>query len=173
LPGVEIRIDAPDQSGVGGIDVRGPNVTSGYWRNADKTADAFTADGWFVTGDLGRFDEDGYLWIVGRAKDLIITGGFNVYPAEVEAAIEVLEGVAEVAVVGAPHPDFGEAVVAVVVPGPGAPSSEETVTLALHESLAAYKRPKRVLLRDALPRNAMGKVEKAVLRRELADLFTA
>jgi malonyl-CoA/methylmalonyl-CoA synthetase len=171
LPGVEIRIAAPDDEGVGGIEVRGPNVTSGYWRNAGKTADSFTGDGFFQTGDLGRFDEDGYLWIVGRARDLIISGGFNVYPAEVEAAIEALADVAEVAVVGAPHPDFGEAVVAVLVGTPGTAITEAEVIAALRDTLASYKRPKRVLIRDALPRNAMGKVEKAVLRKELAGLF--
>ncbi|GAO39403.1 putative fatty-acid--CoA ligase [Sphingomonas changbaiensis NBRC 104936] len=171
LPGVAIRIAGADADGVGGIEVKGPNVTRGYWRNAEKTAEAFTADGWFETGDLGRFDGDGYLWIVGRAKDLIISGGFNVYPAEVEAAIEVLDGVAEVAVIGAPHPDFGEGVVAVVVPRAGAEVSPHAVSDALRETLAAYKRPKTVLIRDALPRNAMGKVEKAVLRRELASAF--
>jgi len=172
LPGTDIRIDAPDGDGVGGIEVRGPNVTRGYWRNPEKTAEAFTADAWFMTGDLGRFDEDGYLWIVGRAKDLIISGGFNVYPAEVEAAIEQIDGVAEVAVVGAPHPDFGEGVIAIVVAQTGANLNEDQITEALRGSLAAYKRPKRVVLRDALPRNAMGKVEKAVLRRELADSFS-
>lgn len=173
LPGVGIRIHAPDANGVGGIEVRGPNVTNGYWRNPEKTAEAFTGDGWFETGDLGRFDADGYLWIVGRAKDLIISGGFNVYPAEVEAAIEVLDGVAEVAVVGAPHPDFGEGVVAVVVPLPGVGLNEDEIASALRESLASYKRPKRLLITDALPRNTMGKVEKAVLRRELAGTFNA
>jgi malonyl-CoA/methylmalonyl-CoA synthetase len=171
LPGVSIRIASPDAEDVGGIEVRGPNVTRGYWRNPEKTAEAFTADGWFQTGDLGRFDDDGYLWIVGRAKDLIISGGFNVYPAEVEAAIEVLDGVADVAVVGAPHPDFGEGVVAVVVPRAGTELSPDPISTALRETLAAYKRPKLVLIRDALPRNAMGKVEKAVLRRELASVF--
>jgi malonyl-CoA/methylmalonyl-CoA synthetase len=169
LPGVGVRIADPDEEGVGGIEVEGPNVTAGYWRNPDKTAESFTGDGWFITGDLGRIDEDGYLWIVGRAKDLIISGGFNVYPAEVEAAMETLPGVAEVAVVGAPHPDFGEAVVAVVV---GTVSAAE-VTHALRDQLAAYKRPKLVRIVDVLPRNAMGKVEKAVLRRDLAEAFTA
>jgi malonyl-CoA/methylmalonyl-CoA synthetase len=171
LPGVDIRIATPDAEGVGGIEVRGPNVTSGYWRNAGKTAETFAADGFFQTGDLGRFDEEGYLWIVGRAKDLIISGGFNVYPAEVEAAIEALPDVAEVAVVGAPHPDFGEAVVAVLVARPGIAITEAEVIAALRDTLASYKRPKRVLIRDTLPRNAMGKVEKAVLRKELAGLF--
>lgn len=172
LSGVSIRIASPDPEGVGGIEVRGPNVTRGYWRNPEKTAEAFTADGWFETGDLGRFDADGYLWIVGRAKDLIISGGFNVYPAEVEAVIEVLDGVADVAVIGAPHPDFGEGVVAVVVPRAGAEVSPEAVTEALRETMAAYKRPKLVLVRDVLPRNAMGKVEKAVLRRDLVGVFS-
>ena len=171
LPGVDIRIAAPDGEGVGGIEARGPNVTRGYWRQPEKTAEAFTADGWFVTGDLGRFDRDGYLWIVGRAKDLIISGGFNVYPAEVEAAIEGLDGVAEAAVVGAPHPDLGEGVVAVLVPRPGAALDPQAIGDALREVLAAYKRPKLVLVREALPRNAMGKVEKAALRRELAGVF--
>ncbi|MBS0516421.1 MAG: AMP-binding protein [Proteobacteria bacterium] len=171
LPGVSIRIDVPDAEGVGGIEVKGPNVTSGYWRNAEKTAEASTGDGWFMTGDLGRFDDDGYLWIVGRAKDLIISGGFNVYPAEVEAVIEVLEGVSEVAVIGAPHPDFGEGVIAVIVPRAGEGVTPESVSEALKATLASYKRPKLVLIRDTLPRNAMGKVEKAVLRRELEGMF--
>jgi malonyl-CoA/methylmalonyl-CoA synthetase len=167
LPGVEVRISDPDAGGVGGIEVRGPNVTKGYWRNPEKTAEAFTSDGWFVTGDLGRIDDAGYVWIVGRAKDLIISGGFNVYPAEVEVAIEVLPGVREVAVVGAPHPDFGEGVVAVVV-GSATPA---TIADGLKGQLATYKRPKLVRVVDALPRNAMGKVEKAVLRRDLAGVF--
>ena len=171
LPGVDIRIAAPDGEGVGGIEVKGPNVTRGYWRNAEKTAEAFTKDGWFETGDLGRFDDDGYLSIVGRAKDLIISGGFNVYPAEVESAIEPLEGVAEVAVIGAPHPDFGEAVIAVVVPRSGTAVEPQVINDALRDVLASYKRPKLVLVRDFLPRNAMGKVEKAALRRELAGTF--
>ncbi|HEV2567492.1 AMP-binding protein [Sphingomonas sp.] len=171
LPGVDIRIASADADGVGAIEVRGPNVTSGYWRNFEKTAESFTPDGFFRTGDLGRFDNDGYLWIVGRAKDLIISGGFNVYPAEVEDAIEALPGVAEVAVVGVPHPDFGEGVIAVIVPRPDQVVTKERVSAALRETLAAYKRPKRILIRDALPRNAMGKVEKAVLRKELAGLF--
>ena len=171
LPGVEIRIDAPDADGAGGIEVRGANVTGGYWRNPEKTAEAFTDDGFFRTGDLGRFDEDAYLWIVGRAKDLIISGGFNVYPAEVEAAIEALPGVAEAAVIGAPHPDFGEGVVAVIVRQADASVSEQDLLASLSKTLASYKRPKRVVVRDELPRNAMGKVEKAALRKELAAIF--
>jgi malonyl-CoA/methylmalonyl-CoA synthetase len=169
LPGVGIRIAEPDDEGVGGIEVRGPNVTCGYWRNPEKTAESFTPDGWFITGDLGRIDERGYVWIVGRAKDLIISGGFNVYPAEVEAAIEALPGVREVAVIGAPHPDFGEGAVAVVA----GTASVDAIGAALKDQLAAYKRPKLVRIVEALPRNAMGKVEKAVLRRELADVFSA
>lgn len=171
LPGVSIRIAAPDAHGVGGIEVKGPNVFSGYWRMPEKTAEEFTPDGWFRTGDLGRFDAAGYLSIVGRAKDLIISGGFNVYPAEVEAAIEGLPGVGEVAVIGVPHPDFGEGVVAVLAPKPGATIDREAVAAALRETLGAYKRPKAIEVVDALPRNAMGKIEKAALRRELAGLF--
>jgi malonyl-CoA/methylmalonyl-CoA synthetase len=171
LPGVDIRIAAPDADGVGGIEVRGPNVFGGYWRMPEKTAEAFTADGWFRTGDLGRIDAAGYLSIVGRARDLIISGGLNVYPAEVEAAIEVLPGVAEVAVIGVPHPDFGEAVVAVVAARPGASVDPDGIAASLREVLGAYKRPKAIELVDALPRNAMGKIEKAALRRDYAGLF--
>ena len=171
LPGVDIRIAASGDEGVGAIEVRGPNVTNGYWRNAEKTRESFTEDGFFQTGDLGRFDSEGYLWIVGRAKDLIISGGFNVYPAEIEAAIEASAQVAEVAVVGAPHPDFGEAVVAVVVPRAGSTIDEVEMIALLRKDVAAYKLPKRVIVRDALPRNAMGKIEKAGLRAEVANLF--
>lgn len=171
LPGVDIRIAAPDGDGVGGIEVRGPNVFRGYWQMPEKTAEEFTADGWFKTGDLGRFDEAGYLSIVGRAKDLIISGGFNVYPAEVEAAIEVLPGVAEVAVIGVPHPDFGEGVVAVIAPRAGQEVDPDAIGAALRDVLGAYKRPKAIEVVDALPRNAMGKIEKAALRRDYAGLF--
>lgn len=171
LPGVAIRIAAPDGEGVGGIEVQGPNVFCGYWRMPEKTAEEFTADGWFKTGDLGRFDEAGYLSIVGRAKDLIISGGFNVYPAEVEGAIEGLPGVGEVAVIGVPHPDFGEGVVAVLAPKPGTSLDRDTIAAALRDTLGAYKRPKAIEIVAALPRNAMGKIEKAALRREYAGLF--
>lgn len=170
LPGVEVRVTGP--SGVqpvgepGSIEVRGPNVFQGYWRLPEKTAEEFR-DGWFVTGDLGAFDDEGYLSILGRAKDLVITGGLNVYPAEVEAALDDLPGVAASAVIGVPHPDFGEAVVACVV-GSVDPDS---VREALRERLAAFKIPKRVLVLDDLPRNAMGKVQKAELRRLHAGLF--
>ena len=170
LPGVEVRITAPEgvlpQGEAGAIEVRGPNVFGGYWRMPEQTAKEFR-DGWFVTGDLGAFDADGYLSILGRAKDLVITGGLNVYPAEVEAAIDDLPGVAASAVIGVPHPDFGEAVVACVV-GTAAP---EAIRASLCDRLAGFKIPKRVLVLDELPRNAMGKVQKAELRRQFAGLF--
>ena len=170
LPGVEVRITGPDgvlpQGEAGAIEVRGPNVFKGYWRLPEKTAEEFR-DGWFVTGDMGAFDAEGYLSILGRAKDLVITGGLNVYPAEVEAALDELPGVAASAVIGVPHPDFGEAVVACVV-GKVEP---EAMRAALRERLAGFKIPKRVLVVDELPRNAMGKVQKAELRRIYAGLF--
>lgn len=171
LPGVEVRIAAEpeveghevDGIGVGGIEVRGPNVFAGYWKRPELTATEFTDDGFFRTGDVGTFDADGYLHIVGRSKDLIITGGLNVYPVEVEAVLDELPGVVESAVIGVPDADFGEAVVAVLV----APSGldVEAVRAAARARLAPFKVPKRVHVIEALPRNAMGKVEKAVLRR--------
>jgi malonyl-CoA/methylmalonyl-CoA synthetase len=170
LPGVAVRITGLEgelpQGEAGAIEVRGPNVFKGYWRLPEKTAEEFR-DGWFVTGDMGAFDADGYLSILGRAKDLVITGGLNVYPAEVEAALDDLPGVAASAVIGVPHPDFGEAVVACVV---GA-VDPEAVRAALRDRLAAFKIPKRVLVLDDLPRNAMGKVQKAELRRLHQGLF--
>jgi malonyl-CoA/methylmalonyl-CoA synthetase len=176
LPGVEVRITGP--AGVlpvgeaGAIEVRGPNVFQGYWRLPEKTAEEFR-EGWFVTGDMGAFDERGYLSILGRAKDLVITGGLNVYPAEVEAALDDLPGVSASAVIGVPHPDFGEAVVACLVLAKGAVLEEEAIRAALRERLAGFKIPKRVLMLDELPRNAMGKVQKAELRRVHAGLFAA
>ena len=162
MPGVELR------AGVEGvIEIKGPSVFSGYWRNPEKTAEDFTADGFFATGDVGHVDPDGRVWISGRAKDLIISGGFNVYPAEVELVLDALPGVVESAVVGAPHPDFGEGVVAVVV-GTG---NEAAIIAAARERLAPYKAPKRVVFVDDLPRNAMGKVQKAALRGRYARLF--
>ncbi|MFN3576915.1 MAG: AMP-binding protein [Tabrizicola sp.] len=177
LPGVEVRITGPDGSilprgEAGAIEVRGPNVFKGYWRLPEKTAEEFR-DGWFVTGDLGAFDAQGYLSILGRAKDLVITGGLNVYPAEVEAALDEVPGVAASAVIGVPHPDFGEAVVACLVPAHGAKLDEERIRATLRDRLAAFKVPKRVLVLDELPRNAMGKVQKAELRRAHAGLFEA
>ncbi|MGL4238318.1 AMP-binding protein [Tabrizicola sp.] len=177
LPGVEVRVTGADGLEVplgeaGAIEVRGPNVFRGYWRMPDQTAKEFR-DGWFVTGDLGAFDAAGYLSILGRAKDLVISGGLNVYPAEVEAALDELPGVAASAVIGVPHPDFGEAVVACLVPAAGAALDEAAVRSALRERLAAFKIPKRVLVLDDLPRNAMGKVQKAELRRAYAELFSS
>jgi malonyl-CoA/methylmalonyl-CoA synthetase len=150
---------------VGGIQIRGPNVFHGYWRMPGKTRDAFTADGWFRTGDVGAIDADGYLAIVGRAKDLIISGGYNVYPKEIELELDALPGVEESAVIGVPHADFGEAVTAVVVAEPGALLDETEIIAGLKTRLAGYKVPKRVHVVPELPRNAMGKVEKAVLRQ--------
>jgi malonyl-CoA/methylmalonyl-CoA synthetase len=174
LPGVEVRITGPwgvlPQGEAGSIEVRGPNVFQGYWRLPEKTAEEFR-DGWFVTGDMGAFDDKGYLSILGRAKDLVITGGLNVYPAEVEAALDELPGVAASAVIGVPHPDFGEAVVACLVAAQGAGLDEDAVRAALRERLAAFKVPKRVLVLKDLPRNAMGKVQKAELRRVHGGLF--
>ncbi len=170
LPGVDVRVVDDDgrvvSSGeVGGIEVRGPNVFAGYWGRPELTATEFAADGWFRTGDVGMFDADGYLHIVGRSKDLIISGGLNVYPKEIEDVIDGLDGVLESAVVGVPDADFGEAVVAIVVAATGADPEPAALRAAARERLAAFKVPKRVHVVDALPRNAMGKVEKAVLRR--------
>ena len=178
LPGVEVRVTDSDgrplpQGEAGAIEVRGPNVFQGYWKLPEKTAEEFRDGRWFITGDMGAFDGQGYLSILGRAKDLVITGGLNVYPAEVEAALDDLPGVAASAVIGVPHPDFGEAVVACLVAGDGAVLDEDQVRSALRERLAAFKIPKRVLLMDELPRNAMGKVQKADLRRINAGLFSA
>jgi len=172
LPGVALRVvdadGAPLGPGeIGGLEVRGPNVFGGYWRNPEKTAEAFRADGWFITGDIATIGADGYVAIVGRARDLIISGGLNIYPREVEAALDALPGVIESAVIGAPHPDLGEAVVAVltVAADPG------DVVAALRERLAGFKLPRRVEVVDTLPRNAMGKVEKAALRALYRDSF--
>jgi malonyl-CoA/methylmalonyl-CoA synthetase len=165
LPGVSLRIAGGEETGI--IQIRGPSVFSGYWRNPEKTAEEFTADGWFLTGDVGRRDPDGRVWISGRAKDLIISGGYNVYPKEVELAIDELPGVMESAVIGVPHPDFGEGVVAVVI-GDG---EEAAIIAAARRGLAAYKAPKRVVFVDELPRNAMGKVQKNLLRDRYAALF--
>jgi malonyl-CoA/methylmalonyl-CoA synthetase len=164
LPGVEVRVAGDGE--IGGIEVRGPNVFAGYWKRPDLTASEFTADGFFRTGDLGRFDTDGYLSIVGRSKDLIISGGLNVYPKEVEEVLDDLPGVVESAVVGVPDPDFGEAVVAVVI---GDVADTDLLRDEVRRHLAAFKVPKRIVVVDALPRNAMGKVEKAKLRASLVD----
>ncbi len=164
LPGVALRIDGGE---TGVIQIKGPSVFAAYWRMPEKTAEEFTADGWFITGDVGRIDPDGRLWISGRAKDLIISGGFNVYPKEIELILDELPGVVESAVIGVPHPDFGEAVVA-VVEGAG---DEAALIAQARASLAAFKAPTRILFVGELPRNAMGKVQKARLRQQHAGLF--
>jgi malonyl-CoA/methylmalonyl-CoA synthetase len=178
LPGIEIRVahgagaDAvPDAGGTGLLEVRGPNVFAGYWQDPEKTRTEFTADGWFKTGDLGLIDPEGYVHIVGRAKDLVISGGYNVYPKEVETELDAVSGVLESAVFGVPHPDFGEGVTAVIVPEPAAVLSEAEIIRSLQARLARYKVPKRVLLVDELPRNTMGKVQKNVLRATYAGLY--
>ena len=166
LPGVDLRI-AGAETGV--IEVKGPSVFGGYWRMPEKTREEFTADGFFITGDVARRDPDGRVWISGRAKDLIISGGFNVYPKEIELVLDEMDGVAESAVIGLPHPDFGEAVVA-VVQGAG---EEAAIIAAAREKLAAFKAPKRVFFVEELPRNAMGKVQKNRLREIFAETFEA
>ncbi len=174
LPDVELRItnDGADvaQGEIGLIEVRGPNVFTGYWKMPEKTAEELRPDGWFITGDQGCRDADGYVTIVGREKDMVITGGFNVYPKEVEALIDEIRGVKESAVIGVPHPDFGEGVVAIVI------RDDDTVTEAgiadaLAHSLARYKQPKKTLFLPELPRNTMGKVQKKALREQYASLF--
>ena len=177
LPGVNVRIANPDdgapvQAGeVGVIEVKGPNVFAGYWRLPEKTAQGFRADGYFITGDLGLIDRDGYIHIVGRAKDLVISGGFNVYPKEVESEIDAIEGVLESAVFGVAHADFGEGVTAAVVPRPGAALTERAILVALGGRLAKFKAPKRIIIVESLPRNAMGKVQKAALRETYRDIY--
>jgi malonyl-CoA/methylmalonyl-CoA synthetase len=151
--------------------VRGPNVFKGYWRNPEKTSQEFRHDGFFITGDVATQEADGRITLVGRAKDLIIAGGLNIYPKEIEEAIDALPGVEESAVIGIAHPDMGEGVVAVVVRRAGASLAEAEILVALADQLARFKQPRRVIVVDALPRNAMGKVQKAALRQEYAGLF--
>ncbi len=176
LPGVGLRVRGDDGRDlpvgeIGGIEVRGPNVFKGYWRMPEKTKEEFTADGWFKTGDVGRVDERGYVTIVGRSKDLIISGGYNVYPAEIEGYINELPGVAESALVGVPHPDFGEVGVAVVVAKPGAQLDGEAIIATLKSRLANFKIPKRCYVVADLPRNTMGKVQKNLLRGQYQGEF--
>jgi malonyl-CoA/methylmalonyl-CoA synthetase len=173
LPGISVRVATASGAAAGPqepgeIQVRGPNVFAGYWRMPEKTREEFTPDGWFHTGDVGRWSSDGYLSIVGRSKDLIISGGYNVYPKEIELVIDELPGVLESAVVGVPHPDFGEAVTAVVVLREGAALDEAGVIAHVKSQIAGYKVPKRVVFARELPRNAMGKVQKNVLRDRFA-----
>ncbi len=178
LPDVEIRVCSPQgeplpTGEIGVVEARGPNVFSGYWEMPEKSAAEFREDGFFITGDLGRLDADGRLWLAGREKDLIISGGLNVYPREVELCLDDIDGVRESAVIGVPHPDFGEAVVAVWVadkdPGP----NDEAMEAALAPQLARFKQPKAYIQRAELPRNTMGKVQKNRLREEYQDRFTA
>jgi malonyl-CoA/methylmalonyl-CoA synthetase len=176
LPDVQLRVHSDDGvelpvGEIGGIQVKGPNVFSGYWRMPEKTKEEFTTDGFFKTGDVGKIDERGYVVIVGRSKDLIISGGYNVYPAEIEGYINEMAGVAESALVGVPHPDFGEVGVAVVIAKPGATVSGDAVIAALKSQLANFKIPKKCFVVDALPRNTMGKVQKNLLRDQYKLLF--
>jgi malonyl-CoA/methylmalonyl-CoA synthetase len=173
LPGVSVRVVNTEgvscaNGEVGEIQVKGPNVFKGYWQMPEKTAEEFTDDDYFKTGDVGFFDDDLYLSIVGRSKDLIITGGYNVYPKEIEAIIDELPGVLETAVIGVPHPDFGEAVVAVVVPRAEATLSEHTIIQTLKNAIANFKVPKHVHVVNELPRNTMGKVQKNLLREQFS-----
>lgn len=177
LPGVSLRIADPDsgrslpQGEVGMIEVKGPNVFAGYWRMPEKTKAEFRSDGFFITGDLGLIDRDGYVHIVGRGKDLIISGGYNIYPKEIESEIDALAGVSESAVIGVAHPDFGEGVTAVVVRKPDSTVSAADIIGAISGRLAKYKHPKQVIFVDELPRNTMGKVQKSLLREMYKDLY--
>lgn len=176
LPGVQLRVRGDDGADlptgeIGGIEVKGPSVFKGYWQMPEKTKEEFTADGWFKTGDVGRIDERGYVTIVGRSKDLIISGGYNVYPAEIEGYLNDMPGVAESALVGVPHPDFGEVGVAVVVPKAGADLDADALVATLKSRLANFKIPKRCFVVPELPRNTMGKVQKNLLRDQHKALF--
>ena len=177
LPGVELRIADPESGTalgageIGVIEVRGPNVFKGYWQMPEKTAAEFRDDGFFITGDLGMIDADGYVSIVGRDKDLIISGGYNIYPKEVELLLDEQPGVLESAVIGVPHADFGETVVGVLVPEAGAKLDADAILAAVKESLARFKHPRKLVTVDELPRNTMGKVQKNVLRDRYATLF--
>jgi malonyl-CoA/methylmalonyl-CoA synthetase len=176
LPGISARVADNDgrelprgESGV--LEIAGPNVFQGYWQMPDKTAEEFRADGWFITGDIAVMDDDGRVTIVGRAKDLIISGGFNVYPKEVESEIDALPGVKESAVIGVPHPDFGEGVTAIVVADDSTEINEQIIFDALRDRLARFKQPKQIFIVDELPRNTMGKVQKNILRKSYRDIF--
>ncbi len=177
LPGVLVRVTDPEtgqelaREDIGMIEVRGPNVFKGYWRMPEKTKSEFRADGFFITGDLGKIDAKGYVHILGRGKDLVISGGFNVYPKEIESEIDAMPGVIESAVIGVPHTDFGEGVTAVVVCDKAAGVSEASVLKALDGRLAKFKMPKRVIIVNELPRNTMGKVQKNILRDIYADIY--
>ncbi|MGY4628616.1 malonate--CoA ligase [Bradyrhizobium sp. USDA 4486] len=177
LPGVSVRVTDPEtgkelpREEIGMIEVKGPNVFKGYWRMPEKTKSEFRPDGFFITGDLGKIDNKGYVHILGRGKDLVISGGFNVYPKEIESEIDAMPGVIESAVIGVPHADFGEGVTAVLVRQPGANIDEAAVLKGLEGRLAKFKMPKRVFVVDELPRNTMGKVQKNILRDTYKDIY--
>jgi malonyl-CoA/methylmalonyl-CoA synthetase len=177
LPGVSVRVTDPEtgtelpREQIGMIEVKGPNVFTGYWRMPEKTRSDFRDDAIFITADLGKIDNNGYVHILGRGKDLVISGGFNVYPKEIESEIDAMPGVVESAVIGVPHADFGEGVTAVVVRQPGAAVDEATVLQALDGRLAKFKMPKRVFIVGDLPRNTMGKVQKNILRDTYKDIY--
>lgn len=175
LEGVEVRLSrVDDDTGVGTLEVRGDNVFAGYWRRPEKTAEELAEDGWFLTGDLATIDNSGYVTIVGRGKDLVISGGYNIYPKEIEVLLDSLDGVVESAVVGAPHRDFGESIVGFVVADPDATEAptEESLLAAVADQLARFKQPRRVFIVAELPRNTMGKVQKNALREQVVDLFS-
>jgi malonyl-CoA/methylmalonyl-CoA synthetase len=178
LPGVTLRVTDPEtgkelpRESIGMIEVKGPNVFKGYWRMPEKTKAEFRDDGFFITGDLGKIDSSGYVHILGRGKDLVISGGFNVYPKEIESEIDAMPGVIESAVIGVPHADFGEGVTAVVVCSKDAKVDEASVLKALDGRLAKFKMPKRVIVVDELPRNAMGKVQKNILRDTYSKIYS-
>ncbi|MEJ6710364.1 MAG: AMP-binding protein, partial [Amylibacter sp.] len=177
LQGVELKITDPNtgetlpNGEIGILEVRGDNVFQGYWQMPEKTAEELREDGFFITGDMGVIDGDGYVQIVGRNKDLIISGGFNIYPKEIEEVLDAQSGVLESAVVGVAHADFGETPVGVLIPKAGAAPDLEAITAHLHKTLARFKHPRKLIVMDALPRNTMGKVQKNLLRDQLKGMF--
>ena len=179
LPGVELKITNGTTGktlpigDIGEIEVRGPNVFKGYWQMPEKTAEELRQNGFFMTGDVGQIDSDGYVHIVGRNKDLIISGGYNIYPKEVELLLDQAPGVLESAVVGVPHPDFGETVIGILVPKDGAQLDLEAISQSISVSLARFKQPQQLIILPELPRNAMGKVQKKTLRAQFQDLYSA
>lgn len=179
LPGVELKITNPDTGAtlpdgeVGQIEVRGPNVFKGYWQMPEKTAASLRQDGFFITGDLGKIDEDGYLHIVGRNKDLIISGGYNIYPKEIELVLDAQPGVLESAVIGVPHPDFGETVLGLLVSENGVTLDTDAIMQAVRHSLARFKHPRKMIVVEKLPRNSMGKVQKNIIREQFQGIFSS
>ncbi|MEP4434653.1 MAG: AMP-binding protein, partial [Hyphomicrobiales bacterium] len=178
LPGIDIRIAEPDtgaklpQGDIGVVELKGPNVFQGYWQMPEKTKTEFREDGYFITGDMGMIDDQGYLQIVGRAKDLIISGGYNIYPKEVEILLDDQDGIKESAVIGVPHPDFGEAVVGVIVAENGKAIETSKVLETIRQDIARFKQPKQLFEVSELPRNTMGKVQKNVLREQYKNTFS-